>query len=66
MTKISKNSQQSKKCYITDKAIVNFIKAHSKRPNIDFSKIKIPSFLDLTGNEQENEDFLLNNTKTNF
>ena len=66
MTKISKNAKQSKKCYITDKAIVNFIKAHSKRPKIDFSKIKIPSFLDLTGNQQEKEDFLLNNTKTNF
>ena len=66
MTKISKNAEQSKKCYITDKALLNFIKAHSKRPNIDFSKIKIPSFLDLTEIEQEKEDFLLNNTKTNF
>ena len=58
-----KISGKSKKCYIKDKAIIKSIKAHSQRQNIDFSKIKIPSFLDINENELKEEDFLSTNSK---
>ena len=48
-----KNSRKSNKTYIKDKALIKFIKAHSERQNINFSKIKIPSFLEPTEDEQD-------------
>ena len=58
-----KSSRKPNKSYIKDKAIIKFIKAHSDRPNIDFSKIKISSFLDSTEDEQ---DFYNNKKKKIF
>ena len=40
-----KNGKKYKYKYIKDKGIINFIIQHTQKPNIDFSKIKIPSFL---------------------
>ena len=51
-----KYSGKYKKTYIKDKAIIKFIKDHSKRASVDYSKIKIPSFLDLTQNKLEKVD----------
>ena len=39
--------------YIKDKAIVEFILQHSEKERIDFSKIKIPSFLDIIADEEK-------------
>ena len=44
--------------YIKDKAIVNFILAHSKKPKIDFSKIKIHPFFNIPQNEEDNKKYL--------
>ena len=63
---MTKYSGKSNKSYIKDKAIIKFIKAHSKRQNIDFSKIKIPSFLDITEDNEEKEEFLSNCPKKIF
>lgn len=50
--KFIRKSNMKYKChYIKDRAIINFILAHSKKPTIDFSKIKIPSFMDFTKND---------------
>ena len=84
MTKIQKkikktNIKNKKKIkyrhYIKDKAIIKFILEHSKKPAIDFSKIKIPSFMEITKNdyhenEKENKnlfnsDDLINKEKVN-
>jgi hypothetical protein len=40
--------------YIKDKAIVRFLMQQTQRKDIDLSKFKIPSYLDM--NEAENED----------
>ena len=58
-----KNSKIPNKHYIIDKTIIKFIKAHSDRPNIDFSKIKVSSFLESTEDEQ---DFYNNRKKKIF
>ena len=58
-----KNSKIPNKHYIRDKTIIKFIKAHSDRPNIDFSKIKVSSFLESTEDEQ---DFYNNRKKKIF
>ena len=39
--------------YIKNKAIVHFIHQHLKKEKIDFSKIKIPSFLDVLNTEED-------------
>ena len=64
-----------KRKYIKDKAIINFILQHSKQELIDFSKLKIPLFLESLKHEEEDlkyfkENFLnkrdeLNNSYTN-
>ena len=65
--KIKKKLNNKRKCYyIKDKAIINFILEHSKKPDIDFSKIKIPSFMDITNhdfpeNQKENKDTFISN-----
>ena len=41
--KLKKTKKQRK--FIKDKAIVNFLLEHMKPAKIDFSKIKIPSFI---------------------
>ena len=38
---------------IRDKAIVNFLLAHIRTAKIDFSKIKIPSFMNFSENEEK-------------
>ncbi len=43
--------------YIKDRAIVNFILQHSKKETIDFSKIKIPSFLDISNAEEDGHNY---------
>ena len=63
---MTKYSRKSNKRYIKDKAIIKFIKAHSKRQNIDFSKIKIPSFLDISEENEEKEGFLFSSPKNIF
>ena len=63
---MTKYSGKSNKSYIKDKAIIKFIKAHSKRQNIDFSKIKIPSFLDVTEYNEEKDEFLFSIPKKIF
>ena len=63
---MTKYSRKSNKRYIKDKAIITIIKAHSKRQNIDFSKIKIPSFLDISEENEEKEGFLFSSPKKIF
>ena len=46
---------------IKDKAIINFLLEHMKPSKIDFSKVKIPSFLNILESEGEK-----NNKKLNF
>ena len=46
MTKGTKKQNVKKYYYIKDRALVKFILSHSKKKTIDFSKIKIPSFID--------------------
>ena len=57
MTKRKGKSNSRKSYYIKDKAIVNFILAHSKKPKIDFSKIKIHPFFNILHNEEENKKY---------
>ena len=59
-------THKSKCHYIKDRAIIKFILEHSKKPKIDFSKIKIPSFMDITKNdflENQKENKNLFNSK---
>ena len=54
-----KNGNKFKYKYIKNKAIKNFILQHTKKPKIDFSKIKIPSFLEFSNDEESfNNTFL--------
>ena len=46
----NKGKKRAKK-FIKDKAIVDFLLEHMKPSKIDFSKIKIPSFLDYLESE---------------
>ena len=57
MTKRRGKTNSRKSYYIKDKAVVNFILAHSKKPKIDFSKIKIPSFFNIL-KEEENKKYI--------
>ena len=45
--------QKLKKRIIKDKAIVNFLLEHMKPVKIDFSKIKIPSFINFWENKEK-------------
>ena len=47
-----KKSKKSKK-FIKDKAIVNFLLAHMRPAKIDFSKFKIPSYMNFSENEEK-------------
>ena len=49
-----KNRQIRRIKYIEDEAIVNFLLQHLEPKKIDFSKIKIPSFLDDCSDSNEN------------
>ena len=51
--KLKKKFKKKTNQYIKDKAIVDFILQHSEKENIDFSKIKIPSFSGCTSNEED-------------
>ena len=48
---LSKKAKRPRKL-VKDKAIVNFLLEHMKPVKINFSKIKIPSFLNFTENEK--------------
>ena len=49
--KVKKAKRERK--FIKDKAIVNFLLEHMKPIKINFSKIKIPSFINFIENEQK-------------
>ena len=49
---LSKKAKRPRKL-VKDKAIVNFLLEHMKPVKINFSKIKIPSFLNFTENEKK-------------
>ena len=49
--KLKKTKRQRK--FIKDKAIVNFLFDHMRPAKIDFSKIKIPSFLNFLDDEEK-------------
>lgn len=53
MTKRSRKKNAKRYRHITDKAIIKFISNHSKKPTIDFSKMKITSFLDCLETKEE-------------
>ena len=59
-SKKAKNGKKYKYKYIKDKGIKNFILQHTQKPEIDFSKIKIPSFLEDFSKDEEsfNNSFL--------
>ena len=48
---IVKRTERKRK-FIKDKAIINFLLEHMKPIKIDFSKIKIPSFLEFENDER--------------
>ena len=50
--KIKKTKRARK--FVKDKAIVNFLLEHMKPAKIDFSKIRVPSFLNFSDNEEKN------------
>ena len=52
-----KNAKKERK-FVKDKAIVNFLLEHMKPAKIDFSKIKIPSFINFIENEENITDIL--------
>ena len=47
-----KKSKRTRK-FVNDKAIVNFLLEHMKPAKINFSKIKIPSFINFLENEEK-------------
>ena len=51
-----KKSKRARK-FIKDKAIVDFLLEHMKPVKIDFSKIKIPTFIDFLENGEKNSIF---------
>ena len=48
----AKKAKRARK-FVKDKAIVNFLLEHMKPAKINFSRIKIPSFLNFTENEKK-------------
>ena len=65
MTKGSKKNTIIKSYYVKDRAIVKFILSHSKKQHIDYSKIKIPSFIDIIDNKEGEENCKKNNFYSN-
>ena len=51
---IGVEQQEAQGNYIENKAIIDFLIQHEPRKDIDLSNIKIPSYLNL--NDEENED----------
>ena len=49
-----KKSKRKRK-FIKDKAVINFLLEHMKPVKIDFSKIKIPSYLNFLENEEKKQ-----------
>ena len=47
-------SQEIVENYIENKAIISFLIQHEPRKDIDLSKIKIPTYLDLNDGEEDN------------
>ena len=47
-------SQEIVENYIENKAIISFLIQHEPRKDIDLSKIKIPTYLDLNDEEEDN------------
>ena len=47
--------QKRKRKFIKDKAVINFLLEHMKPVKIDFSKIKIPSYLNFLENEEKKQ-----------
>ena len=60
-----KKSKRKRK-FIKDKAVINFLLEHMKPVKIDFSKIKIPSYLNFLENEEKNKFHQMNRMKKNF
>ena len=55
-----KKGKKYKYKYIKDEGTINFILQHTQKPEIDFSKIKIPSFLEDFSKDEDsfNNSFL--------
>ena len=60
------NKKKAKKKYIKDKAIVDFILQHSIKEPIDFSKIKIPSFLDSNTDDEKSTIITKSDSNKNY
>ena len=64
-----KKAKRSRK-FVKDKAIVNFLLEHMKHPKIDFSKIRVPSFINFLENEEKSSSdsrgFGTNHKANNF
>ena len=64
-----KKSKRTRK-FVKDKAIVNFLLEHMKPPKIDFSKIRVPSFINFLENEEKSSSdsrtFSTNHKANNF
>ena len=56
MTKCNKRCKHQKCKYIKDKSLVKFLMQHYKKQTLDFSKIKISSFLDSLNNKEEEKE----------
>ena len=55
-TEIKLKKTKRRRKFIKDKAIVNFLLEHMKPEKIDFSKIRVPSFLSFVDNEENNSN----------
>ena len=72
MAKIIKKFKRSKRArkFVKDKAIVNFLLEHMKPAKINFSKFKIPSFIDFLKNEEKDssnsKEFSQNQNRNKF
>ena len=51
-TEIKMKKAKRRRKFIKDKAIINFLLEHMKPIKIDFSKIKIPSYLEFENDER--------------
>ena len=57
MTNCNKRCKHQKKDkYIKDKSLIKFLMQHYKKQTIDFSKVKISSFLDSLNNKEEEKE----------
>ena len=66
MTKNSNKNKNKKSYYLKDKSLKKFILSHSKKIIIDFSKIKIPSFIEFISEENKNQEIKNLNNKNIF